>query len=335
MIDRILSMVVALSLALLVWLYARSRDQEVLDNVPVPVHINLARAQAADYSLEIPDPCQVPVSFSGPPARIHELRTLLQRGELNVEVVLTVPVEHRRDSHYTDNVRIDAADIHAPPGVTPMLVEGRNRIPVALHHLIERHLPVSFDYTGDDRMERVTLEPSSVRVRGPEDVLERLRTLPTQPYALPNRPDGPSAAQPLTLGPVPLVQELEGRPVHVTPAAVIVRAVLLPRKRVYELDVPIHFLCPANFALEPRFTDEGRDGRVTLTVEGPAGDEPPPVLAFIDLTRHKFEQGLHHEPIRLQLPGECRLVQDAPRLVPFRLDPPEPTLKGVFNSHEP
>ena len=31
MIDRCLSLFVAVSLALLVWLYARSRDQEVLD----------------------------------------------------------------------------------------------------------------------------------------------------------------------------------------------------------------------------------------------------------------------------------------------------------------
>ena len=36
MFDRLLSALVATGLALLVWLYARSRDQEILDNVPVP-----------------------------------------------------------------------------------------------------------------------------------------------------------------------------------------------------------------------------------------------------------------------------------------------------------
>ena len=46
MIDRILSVVVALSLALLVWLYARSRDQEMLDNVTVPVQVILSPRQA-------------------------------------------------------------------------------------------------------------------------------------------------------------------------------------------------------------------------------------------------------------------------------------------------
>src|SRR5262249_9699701 len=42
MIDRLISFLVALSLAFLVWLYARSREQESLDNVPVPVQISLA-----------------------------------------------------------------------------------------------------------------------------------------------------------------------------------------------------------------------------------------------------------------------------------------------------
>src|SRR5262249_45207806 len=162
-------------LAFLVWLYARSRDQEVLDNVPVPVQITLARPQADQYSLEVPDPCQVPVSFSGPPSRIKELRGLLQRGELHVNVTLTVPEDHQRESHSRDTVRIDAADAHAPPGVSAMLVEGRNRVPVTLHHLVERRLPVRFDYEGEDHIAHVSVEPATVTVRGPEEVLDRTR----------------------------------------------------------------------------------------------------------------------------------------------------------------
>ena len=40
MLDRILSSLVALSLALMVWLYLRSRDHEMLDDVPIPVQIS-------------------------------------------------------------------------------------------------------------------------------------------------------------------------------------------------------------------------------------------------------------------------------------------------------
>ena len=45
MLDRLVSALVAVSLAFLVWLYMRSRDQEILDNVPVPVQISLAPNQ--------------------------------------------------------------------------------------------------------------------------------------------------------------------------------------------------------------------------------------------------------------------------------------------------
>src|SRR4051812_19602846 len=104
MIDRMLSGLVALSLALLVWLYARSRDQEILDNVPIPVHVNLAASQADQYSLDLNGASQVMVSFSGPPARIRELRGILQRGELHVEYTLTVPEDRLHESRYSDTI---------------------------------------------------------------------------------------------------------------------------------------------------------------------------------------------------------------------------------------
>jgi hypothetical protein len=56
MLDRLLSALVALCLAFLVWLYARSRDQEILDNVPLPVSVTLAASQADEYSLEVTEP---------------------------------------------------------------------------------------------------------------------------------------------------------------------------------------------------------------------------------------------------------------------------------------
>jgi hypothetical protein len=329
MIDRIISALVALSLAFLVWLYARSRDQEILDNVPVPVAITLAPNQSDQYSLEVNGPCQVPVSFSGPPARIRDLRGMLQRGEVQVEITLTVPEDRQTEGRYLDTVRVEAGDVHPPAGVTPLVVEGRNRIPVTVHRLVERRLPVRFDAAPEDRIAQVSVQPATVLVRGPEEVLDRTRAVPLQPCALPPRSDEATAARTVAVGPVPLVQELEGRPVHITPASVMVHLTLQPRRKTYEVEVPVNFLCPANFALRPGFNGDGRDGKVTLTVEGPAADEPPAVFAFIDLTRRKFEQGLHHEPLRLQLPKEYQVVQPPARLVPFRLDPPELLGKGV------
>src|SRR5262245_23467196 len=108
MFDRLLSALVALSLAFLVWLYVRSRDEEILDNVPIPVHVQVAPGQADNYNLEIEGPSQVVMAFSGPPARIRELRGLLQRGEVHVDVTLAVPEDRQNESRYHDTVRIDA-----------------------------------------------------------------------------------------------------------------------------------------------------------------------------------------------------------------------------------
>lgn len=323
MLDRFLSCLVALSLAVLIWLYARSRDQEMLDNVPIPVSIALAPHQAEQYLLEVSGPSQIPVSFSGPPGRIRELRSMLQRGELHVGITLTVPEDLQNESRYLDTVRIDADQVHGPPGVTAVVGQGRNRIPVTLHRLVERRLPVRLEHSPEDRIGQVTLEPATVLVRGPEETLDHLRAVATQPYVLPPRSEG---QQDITIGPIPLVQEAEGRSLRVTPAAVTARLTLQPRQKTYDLDVPVRFLCPAHFPLRPEFLDSGRSGILSVRIVGPALEEPPAVTAYIDLTRGEFKPGLNYEPVQLQLPRDFQLAQKPPRLIGFKLVAGESTL---------
>ena len=323
MIDRMLSLAVALSLALLVWLYARSRDQEVLDNVPVPVQVTLAPEQAEHYSLELTGSNHVMVSFTGSPLRIRELQGMLQHNELQIPLTFTVPAEHLHESKYTDSILVESCDIHTPPGVTAVMVEGRNQIPLTLHRLVERRLPVRFDSVNEEAVGNVIVEPATALVRGPQEVLDRARVIPTQPSEPPARshPGGAVAR-------VPLVQEIEGRPIRVVPARVAVRLPAQARK-VYELsEVPVHFLCPVDFALRPRFFGE-RSGRINLRVQGPQGDEPPKVYAFVDLTHGRFPVGRYHEPVQLQLPKDFELVQEPPRGASFQLVPAESVSRGL------
>jgi hypothetical protein len=334
MFDRLITSLVALSLAFLVWLYMRSRDQEMLDNVAVPVQIVLAAGQGEAYELEMTGPSQVPVSFTGPPSRIRELRALLQRGELHVETILTVPDDRLGESYYLDTVRVEASDIHPPAGVTPFIIEGRNRIPVTLHRLVERRLPVRFEHTGEARIAQVTLEPASALVRGPQHVLDQVRVIPTQPYVTAPQAEPLAAPQIMTVSALPLVQELGGKRIQVRPSTVTARITFSAQQKVYELtDVPVQFLCPPSFPLRPVFSDE-RAGRITVRLQGPAGEEPPTVVAFVDLGGRKWEPGLYEEPLRLQLPREFQLAQDPPRLVTFRLDPVDATTRpgGVVRS---
>jgi hypothetical protein len=323
MIDRMLSLVVALSLALLVWLYARSRDQEVLDNVPVPVQVTLAPEQAEHYSLELTGPSHVMVSFTGSPLRIRELQGMLQHNELQVPLTFTVPAEHLHESRYTDSILVESSDVHTPPGVTAVIVEGRNHVSLTLHRLVERRLPVRFDAVGEEPAGPVVIEPATILVRGPQEVLERARAISTQPSELPARPTLAGSAVRVSL-----VQELEGRPVQAMPNRVTVRLPAQERK-VYELtEVPVHFLCPEDFPLRPKFFGE-RAGRISLRVRGPVRDELPKVYAFVDLTRGRFPAGRYHEPVQLQLPKDFELVQDAPRGVSFQLVPADFASRGL------
>jgi hypothetical protein len=331
MTDRILSSLVALSLALLVWLYARSRDQEILDNVTLPVQISLAPGDAEHYSLEVNGPSQAVVSFSGPADRIRDLRGEIQRNELHIDVVLPVPEAHRDEGRYSDTVAIDASRVPAPPGVTPLVAEGRNRIPVTVRHLVTRPLPVRFDALQEDPAGPVVIDPPVVLVTGPQEVLDHARAIPTLPSDLPMRP---ANAPPNTaaVGRVALVQELEGRPVRVEPSKVTVKAPPQLRKEYVLPDVPIHFLCPADFTLRPEFFSD-RDGRVTLRAAGPVQAEAPKVFAFIDLTHGHYESGSNHEPLQVQfLQKDFQLIDDQPRVVTFSLQPADFVPKGFRSS---
>jgi hypothetical protein len=312
---------VALSLAFLVWLYTRSRAQTALDDVQVPVQITLAPGTAGDWQLEVHGTSRVPVSFSGPPSCIRELRQQIQRGLVQVAVRLAVPEEHQKDSTYRDAVRVEAQAVPVPPGVQTVLPEGRNVIPVTLHRLVERRLPVRLDSVGEPRLTGVKLEPATALVRGPKEVLDRSRYVTTQPFA---PPGGEAGSESPARGQIALLQEIDGHPVQCAPAAVSVRFRLHARQKVYELtDVPVQFLCPPDFAWRPRFAGpEG--GKVSVKVVGPAREEPPAVLAFIDLTHAGLGRGRNVEPVRLQLPKDFQLLQDAPRLLAFDLDPMDP-----------
>lgn len=322
MYDRLMSSVVAVSLAFLVWLYARSRSQEMLDSIPIPVRITLDADQANDYEMEITGSSQIPVSFMGTSSRLRLLRGLLHESALQADVILHVPDDRQKDSRYVQDVRIDESAIQTPHGVTPLVVEGRNHVQVCLRRLAERRLPVHFTPMPEDFAGQVVIEPPSVLVRGPKEILDRTRVISTQPFNMPDI-DAALEEDSFTAGAVPLIRELEGRPIQSTPAAVKVLLSLKPGQKLYELtDVPVEFLCPAKFSWRAQFTGGENAGRISLRILGPTLAEPPTVTAFVDLTTpgRQFSSGLYtDEPIRLQLPKEFELAQSPPKAAAFRL----------------
>ena len=117
------------------------------------------------------------------------------------------------------------------------------------------------------------------------------------------------------------MEQIDGRRIRATPGAVAVRVALQPEQTLYELtNVPVQFLCPANFSLRPLFRDESA-GKISLRLLGPAGEERPIVVAFIDLGGRHWEPGLYEEALKLQLPANFRLAQAPRRSLAFQLSP--------------
>jgi hypothetical protein len=160
-----------------------------------------------------------------------------------------------------------------------------------------------------------------------QEVLDRIREVPTRrDMHLPLR-EPVARPETVTIEAIPLVSEIEGHRIRAVPAHVKAQITLQPRQKTYELtDVPVQFLCPANFSLKPIFRDE-RAGKITLRLVGPFGEEAPAVTAFVDLGGRKWEPGLYEEPLKLQLPKDFQLAQSPPRLVAFQLVMPEQATK--------
>jgi hypothetical protein len=181
---------------------------------------------------------------------------------------------------------------------------------------------VRLNLAAEDRVAQVTLDPATVTVRGPEEILDRLRFLTTDLFPLPGQAETMPGQSSEVTGTVACSTELEGRPIHVNPANIRVKALLKPKQKAYVLnDVPIHFLCPANFTLRPKFVGNEHSGRTTIRLIGPALEEPPSVVVFIDLTKRRFSSGLYaDEPLQLQLPKDFQLGQNPLRSPAFKLE---------------
>jgi hypothetical protein len=316
--QLLLELVVSVCLACLVWLYIHNRIRNSIDRVAVPVAVQLAAHQRDQFVIEAPESRSVMVSFTGAQALIRDLRRKLQRGMLKANITLTVSDEKKSEAMFTETLHVDEDAIVVPVGVKAEIDD--DSVPITVHRLTERTLPVKFEFAGDALVSDVKIEPASVLVRGPKTVLDRASFMPTKPYAIQANAEKQATAEANVHGQVGLVTELDGRTIHVDCPSVQFHCRAVPKQKIYELvDVPVHFLAPKESPWQPHFGND-KDGKVTLKLIGPATDQPPPVLAFVDLTRGNLARGRNLEPLRLQLPKDFQLVQPTTSLVTFYLE---------------
>src|SRR5205807_8326690 len=124
-----LEALVSICLAFLVWLYTHSRAGDSTDFVQVPVLLQLPPGQRDQFAIESQGPTRVNVMFSGPYARIREVRRKIQRGAAQALVTVTVPEEKQHENNYADVAHVSIADLTVPPGVTVELADDNAIIP--------------------------------------------------------------------------------------------------------------------------------------------------------------------------------------------------------------
>jgi hypothetical protein len=315
----LLEMAVALCLAFLIWLYTHSRGEAVLDNVAIPVDLQLSSGQQNLYDLEIQGPRQVTASFSGASSRIRELRRKLQRGLVKAVIPCSVPEQRLKDGRFSEKIQVEPGHIAVPPGVMTVLTEEGNLLQATFYRIVERQLPVRLEHTPEARVRPLEIEPAMVTVRGPKEVLERARFIPTQPYGFAPSPEG-SVEESIVQGQVELVSEMGGKTIQARPETVTFTCRVQPKQKIYELtEVPVLFLSPPGFPWRPRFGPD-QTGKISLRIMGPPGEEIPPVHGFVDLTKGNFTRGRNLEPIHVKLPREFQLVPQGPQLISFHLD---------------
>jgi hypothetical protein len=329
MFDRyFITPIIALGLAFLVWVYLRSRDQEV-QSYPIPIEISLDPQQLDRYSFDgKPENQTVRVKFYGLPSRLREVKDQVESRSIVLRHLVKVPVvvDQRQDNDYQEVIQFDGSSMTLPLGVHADINPVEGRMQIKLRRMMERTLVLQQNVTSGSPqylVDNIRLEPATIKVIGPKSVLEQMDQLLLDPWQ-PRLPTGLTMTEEEVRGFVNLPTKIKQESIKTVPERVEISARLKPALKEYELsDVPISFLCPPNFPYRPVFTSDRLGYIAKLKVRGPM-NRTPEVKAYVDLTTKQSQNlktGLYaDEAIMLDLPEGFYLAQPQPKLSTYRLE---------------
>jgi hypothetical protein len=293
---------VSVLVAMVIWLIViGSRKVELTKEVPLQI------LKAADVVIanEIPD--RVTFRLSGPKAF---LRGLVDRPDVPIKINLSAA----RPGLVT--YRLGPDNLRLPLGVEMISVHPTSVL-IKLENAVEREVPIHLSLTGAPRegrqVYRAKVDPETIRVRGPETVLEALQSLATAPIDLSKLPDGVSETRPrfdlesrgLSLPPEsqtrPPVARFDVRPTQANRVIRDVEVKVLSDRPAEVLDPKLTLY----FRLEDKDAREMKGlNRSKITVE-------------VDL-RNRIP-GRYRELPRILLPKELSLVRTVPEFVRVNL----------------
>lgn len=341
MFDRyVITPIIALGLAFLVWVYLRSRDQEV-QTYPLPLEISVAVQQADHYVFETKPTDKVRVKFFGLPSRLREVKNMVEQDELKLRRVIRVPleIEQLNQSEYQEAVQLDTSSlVNLPLGVHAEIATADGRIGIKLKRMIEKTMQLRLlPAPGNDHYELdpPRLEPATVKVIGPQDLLENQTQILLEAWQPKRLPLGTNFTPEDISETLKIPDKIKNTSVTVIPEFVQVRTRLKPALHVYELnDVPVFFLCPAKFPYRPVFSLEQHGILKQLKVRGPL-NKTPEVRAYVDLTKIVNPKPVVYtdEPILLDLPDGYQLASDPPKISAFKLELLDAMSKPIGNNN--
>jgi hypothetical protein len=339
MFDRyVITPIIALGLAFLVWVYLRSRDQEV-QTYPLPLEISVAVGQSDRFVFETKPVDKVRVRFFGLPSRLREVKNMVEQDELRIRHIVKVPIEIERlgESNYKEGLQLDTSSLlNLPLGVHAEIAPADGRVAISLKRIVEKTLQLRLlPVQGNDQYELdpPRLEPGTVKVTGPKDVLENQTQILMegwQPKRLPLGTNFPPEDVTETLK---IPDKIGTTTITVEPTFVKVRTRIKPALHVYEMsDVPVFFLCPARFPYRPAFTLEQHGVLKQLKIRGPL-NKTPEVRAYVDLSRLVNPKPVVYtdEPIMVDLPDGYQLVGEQPKISAFKLELLDNAAKPISN----
>ncbi len=305
------SLMLALCFAVLVWIYVNGETTtQATFTIPVRVQCTAEGVLVAGHF-----PAELELALSGPKEKLSGLSPAV----LARAIVLADGQRLLGPGEAENQLLLPALDaVQLPTGIV-----AAGRLPPISIRLVRsavKTLRLDPQLVGEPApgyvVERVTLEPNEVRVKGPATLLARLTGIPTSPIDVAGR----SAADSPILTRVDLLGQIEGQPVELLESQrigvriVIARKVVLQRTRLEARTV--YMSHPATFDYVVRSVDPPA---VTAIVEGPAeleeaARDPKLVRVYVELdeedpaTLAKHFKGLHYTLKIRGLPPGYRLV---------------------------
>lgn len=291
--------VLALVLAIVLYLHVFvSQENEILIDVPIELY---GIPEGLTWSGELPS--SATVRFRGLGFDLLKIRTHLERARLRVEVGEARPGHYQRP--------LVSEDVVLPPDlrVEAVAVEAPREISLEFDRLLVRRLGVVARVGG-----RVApgytvhgptvVEPDSVLVRGPAEVLETIEYVKTEVFDISGREDMVTRRVPLTLH----------EACQAIPPEVTVRVTIEPVIARTFKDLPIQVLRSRGVEIARLEPEKGsvavsgpasvveslspEDLRVTIEARGLPPEGTYTLMASVELRREAVEGAISIEPVR-------------------------------------